>query len=274
MPILLALLLAAPPPLRIDLHELNDAQRDIFVQVAGDVNGYAGCRDTLLKCLDPKEKDKHALREGELVLQLAKLGAPAQVISNLVEKYYDAFDAKNRMETMKSAAECPLLGKGAVNIAEFSDYQCPHCAAAVPILDELVTKDRKGKAQLCARYFPFPSHPRARIAALCAEYARQHGKFWEMHAALFKHQDNLEDDALKGYARDLGLNGDEMLAQVYGGKFDAVIDKGVRQGTAAGVDSTPTLFFNGRQYTLPVLAWFLQFSVDDELAWTKEHGWK
>jgi protein-disulfide isomerase len=270
MPILLALLLAAPA-LRVDLSSLNDAQRQTFMQVAADVNNYAGCRGTLLSCLEAGQKDPHALRMADLVLQLAKAGAPAARITDMVEKYYDAFDPKQRHEMSK---DCPVLGKGPVNIVEFSDYQCPHCAMAAPVLEALVKEDRKGKAQLCARYFPFPTHPRARIAALCAEYARRHGKFWEMNALLFAHQEQLDDDSLKGYARQLGLNGDEMLAQVNAGRFDDVIEKGIRQGTAAGVDSTPTLFFNGRQHWLPVMQWYLQFSVDDELQWTKEHGWK
>jgi protein-disulfide isomerase len=259
---------AAP---RADLAALNDAQRTIFLQVAGDVSNYAGCQDTLIKCLAAGVKDPHAVRMAELVAHLASYNVSAEVITNMVEKYYDAFDPKKRFQAKE---ECPTLGKGPVVIMEFSDYQCPHCAKAVPILDELVTKGRKGKAHLCAKYYPFPNHPRARVAALCAEYAREHGKFWEMHAALFAHQETLEDDSLKTYAKELGLNGDEMLAQVYAGKFDAAVERGVRQGNIAGVDSTPTLFFDGRMNALPILPWFLQFSVDDELQWQKEHGWK
>jgi protein-disulfide isomerase len=259
---------AAP---RADLSKLDDTSATVFLQVAGDVQNYAGCQDTLLKCLAANVKDPHAVRMSELVAHLAGLGAPAQVITNMVEKYYDSFDPKSRV-AMKE--ECPTLGKGPVAILEFSDYQCSHCAKAVPVLDALVTKERKGKVHLCAKYFPFPNHPRARIAALCAEYAREHGKFWEMHAKIFANQETLEDENLKGFAKELGLNGEEMLSQAYAGKFDAAVERGVRQGTIAGVDSTPSLFFDGRMNALPVLPWFLQFSVDDELQWQKEKGWK
>ncbi len=34
------------------------------------------------------------------------------------------------------------LGNGPVALVEFSDYQCPHCAAAVGPLEALATKDR------------------------------------------------------------------------------------------------------------------------------------
>jgi protein-disulfide isomerase len=259
---------AAP---RANLSDLTDQQRTVFLQVAADVSNYAGCQDTLLKCLAANVKDPHAVRMSELVARLCRLDVSAQVVSDAVEKYYDAFDPKRRAHLKD---DCPTLGKGPVTIVEFSDYECPHCAKALPVLDELVSNSAKGKARLCARYYPFASHPRARVASLCAEYARQHGKFWEMNSALFTHQEMLDDESLKRYARDLGLNGDEMLSQAYGGKFDDAVERSVRQGNIAGVDSTPAVFIDGRQHTLPVQPWFLEFSVNDELQWQKEHGWK
>src|SRR5215831_3279733 len=108
MPILLALL-AAVPALRVDLSALKDAQRDVFLQVAADVNDYAGCRDTLLKCLDKSQKDPHALRMADLLTHLVQTGAQAQVITNIIEKYYDGFDPKSRLD-MKPPKDAPVLG--------------------------------------------------------------------------------------------------------------------------------------------------------------------
>jgi protein-disulfide isomerase len=122
--------------------------------------------------------------------------------------------------------------------------------------------------------FPFASHPRARVAALCAEYARSKGKFWQMNAELFANQEALEDADLKKYAAQVGLDGDEMLKEAYAGKFDAVIEKHLREGMSAGVESTPTLLIDGRPYNLPVMPFYLAWTVDDELQWKKEKGWK
>lgn len=257
---------------RADLSGLNDAQRAVFLEVAGEVFNYAGCQDTLQKCLASGARDEHAPRMAKLVAQLAALGATPQVIENAVEKYYASFDARGRLHPKSD--NCPTLGKGPVTLVEFSDYQCPHCAAAVQPLEELVEKDRKGEVRLCSKFFPFPSHPRARIAALCAEYARLRGKFWQMNALLFAHQDSLDDENLRDYANQLGLSGEEMLKQVYGGELDAVVEKHIREGTALGVESTPTLLFDGRANVLPVKPWFLSFQVDDEVAWRREKGWK
>ena len=252
---------------RADLSDLSDEQRAQFLEVAGDVFDYAGCRDTLAKCLGESVQDVHALRMAELVKALLLEGyAPSRVIE-WVESYYASFDAAKRQPL--KANDCPLLGdpKSPVTIAEFSDYQCPHCAAAATPLRDLVTGAEKGKARLCSKYFPLPGHPRAKIAAGCAEYARRHGKFWEMHELLFAHQEELEDDNLKAYAKQIELDGAQMLKEVYAGKFDGVIDAQTKEGMSARVQATPTLFVNGRQHVLPVKLQFLQRSIEDELEW-------
>ena len=254
----------------VDLSDLTDAQRGVFIDVAAEVLNYAGCPETLAVCLDPKEKDAHALRMAQLVKLFAREGAPAKPIIQMLEKYYESFDAKKRVRIQSE--NCAVEGKGPVSIVEFSDYQCPHCAAALVPLTALVVIDRPGVVRLCSKYFPFATHPRARIAALCAEYARSKGKFWQMNAALFANQDALEDANLKAYAKEQGLDGDEMLKEVYAGKFDAAIDRQKNEGMAAGVRSTPSLYFDGRMYTLPLKLEYLELSARDEEEWQRNKG--
>ena len=63
-----------------------------------------------------------------------------------------------------------------------------------------------------------------------------------------------------------------MLRQVYTGRFDAIIDRHKREGVAADVHATPTLFFNGRRYALPIKQQFLVFSAQDEDEWQRNQG--
>jgi len=257
---------------RADLTDLTDAQRGVFVEVATEVFNYAGCQDTLARCLAEGQKDTHALRMAALIKALCAEGARASNIVEAVESYYASFDPAQRIQVKSD--NCPTLGSGPVALVEFSDYQCPHCAAAVAPLEALVTKDRKGQVRLCSKYFPFAQHPRARLAAACAEYARKKGKFWEMNAVIFSNQDALEDEDLKRYAKQIGLDGNDMLKQVYAVTFDDAVEKHRREGMAAGVESTPTLLIDGRRNVLPLKAWYLAFTVDDELQWQREKGWK
>lgn len=98
-----------------------------------------------------------------------------------------AFDPKTRNVTVGDAH---VRGKAGapVTIVEFSDFQCPYCERAYPVVNK-VLKDYGDKVLLAYKQFPLISiHPRAQKSAEAAACAGDQGKFWEMHNALFEHQ--------------------------------------------------------------------------------------
>src|ERR1700693_4848027 len=123
---------------RADLHALTDAQRAQFLEVAGATFGYAGCNDTLARCLGANPPDKHAPRMAELVKALLLAGFHTAAAIDSVERYYAGF-AKEKRHRLADQ-DCPQLGdvRAPVAVVEYSDYQCPHCAAAVQPLREVV----------------------------------------------------------------------------------------------------------------------------------------
>ena len=259
---------------RADLSGLTDEQRAQFLEIAGDTFDYAGCNDTLARCLGAGVKDKHALRMTELIKALILDGLTPTPILELVERYYGSFGKEKRKQVRSD--DCPTLGekKAPVAVVEYSDYQCPGCAAAVKPLHDMV-EGAPGKVHLCFKYFPLPQHPRAAIAAACAEFAFKKGgekKFWEMSGMLFSHQHELEDAQLKSFAAQLGLDGNAMLKEAYAGKFDSTIEKQKQEGLAAMVPSTPSLLFNGRMFVLPLKPNYLLRSVEDEEEWQRGKG--
>jgi len=154
-----------------------------------------------------------------------------------------------------------------VTVVEYGDFECPNCKQAQSAL-KLLLERFDGRARLAFRNFPLEDvHPHALAAAEAAECAGGQGQFWPMHDLLFANQDQLDDDSLKAYAKQIGLDGAQMLKEVYAGRFDALIDAHLQEGAAARVNATPTLFINGRQHMLPVKLQFLQRSVEDELEW-------
>ena len=256
---------------RADLRALDDQQRAAFLEVAGDTFDYAGCNDTLLRCLAAEVKDRHAPRMAELVKGLLIEGFPVPAVIEQLERYYASFAPGQRQKL--ADADCPQLGeaRAPVVVVEFADFECPHCAAAQKPLREML-RASAGKARLCSKHFPLPGHPHAQAAAACAESARQRGKFWEMSELLFSHQDQLDDGSLKKYAQELGLDGGQMLKEVYAGRYQGIIEKQKKEGADAGVRATPTLFFNGRQHTLPLKSDFLVLSARDEEEWQRNKG--
>src|SRR5207245_1049580 len=73
---------------RADLRDRTDAQRRVSLAVATEIFNYAGCQDTLAKCLGAGQNDLHALRMAALVKQFCSEGHPASPIVQSVERYY------------------------------------------------------------------------------------------------------------------------------------------------------------------------------------------
>lgn len=97
-----------------------------------------------------------------------------------------SFDPKPKQVDLANA---PVQGdtSAQVTIVEFSDFQCPFCEKAFPVMEQ-VLKEYKGKVKLAYRYFPLDFHPRAQKTAEAAECAKDQGKFWEFHDQLFAQQ--------------------------------------------------------------------------------------
>ena len=76
-------------------------------------------------------------------------------------------------------------------MVEYGDYECPACGAAHPMV-KAIQKRLGAKLRFVFRNMPLNEiHPYAELAAEAAEAAAAQGKFWEMHDALYEHQDEL-----------------------------------------------------------------------------------
>jgi protein-disulfide isomerase len=136
------------------------------------------------------------------------------------------------------------LATALVTVVEFTDFQCPSCAAMHPVLEE-VLKSYGNKVRFVVRDFPLAMHAHARKAAEAANAAHAQGKFFEYAALLFKRQDALDVPSLKKYASELGLDRVRFDAALDSGTFAGEVRKDIVDGEMYGIDSTPTIFVNG-----------------------------
>jgi protein-disulfide isomerase len=150
------------------------------------------------------------------------------------------------------AKQIPLDGtsirgpqNAAVTIVEFSDFQCPYCAQAKVLVDQVLAAYPKD-VNFAYKNFPLPMHANADPAARAALAAGRQGKFWEMHDELFKHSADLSPFALHAIAEKLRLNVSKFEADMNSPTVKQQLDTEVRQGKVAGVRGTPTFFINGR----------------------------
>src|SRR3989344_5569443 len=142
-----------------------------------------------------------------------------------------------------------------VTLIEYSDFQCPACAAYFPLVERVI-EDYKDSVRFVYRHFPLPQHLQAKPAAYTAEAAGMQGKFWEMHDLLFENQLQWagKSDAVEtfeSYAQKLGLDMDRYRADVDSSKVSARVNEQYRSGVSATVNATPSFFLNGRKLKNP-----------------------
>lgn len=143
-----------------------------------------------------------------------------------------------------------------VVINEFADFQCPACARASETLSAL-HKEYGDRVLIVFRNYPLDSscnssvqariHESACNAAVMARCAGQYGKFWQYHDLAFNFQKEMSQKTIRQWGTQVGLT-DEQMDQCLASKD--ILEKvkaDIALGNQLGVDSTPTLFLNGRK---------------------------
>ena len=146
----------------------------------------------------------------------------------------------------------PFFGPaaGAVTIVEFGDFECPSCAALVPIMKQV--KEENPDVKFVYRQFPLTQiHEFAQGAAEASLAAHAQGKFWEYHDVLFANQSQLSRDDLITHAGTVGLDVDRFTRELDEGVYRGEVLQGVTDGNIVGVRGTPSLFINNAPYVGP-----------------------
>jgi protein-disulfide isomerase len=181
-------------------------------------------------------------KQGELVAGvIAELTKSAAVTRKLPDVGPPPVD-------MKRAPTTAFKGKenAKVTVVEFADFECPYCSKAADTVKAL-EKKYGDRVEFSYRHFPLRSiHRNAQLASEYAHCAVEQGKFWQMHDALYAHQQNLSEADLKQYANDVGMDSSRLAACIASGSAKAAIDKDMAQGEEAGVAGTPSFFVNGQ----------------------------
>lgn len=155
---------------------------------------------------------------------------------------------------LEQRANGPSRGAAAKTdeIVEFADFQCPHCKAAQPIIERLLSDFPQ--AHFVFENFPLTSiHTEAFKAAAYSEcVAQQSGNaaFFKFADEVFQNQQGLTPDTsdatLGDDATKVGLSAAKVGACSYTDAAKDAVNASVKLGKDLNVDETPTLFVNGR----------------------------
>jgi protein-disulfide isomerase len=155
----------------------------------------------------------------------------------------------NGMEPVDEAVDHVRGGETGRLIVEYGDYECPYSRRAFRQIERVEAELGEG-VRFAFRHFPLTDiHPHALAAAAAAEAAALQGRFWDMHGLLFHRQKALADDDLRGYAAELGLEGERFERDRTADPVLERILRDVEGAVATGeVRGTPTLFIDGAVY--------------------------
>ncbi len=150
-----------------------------------------------------------------------------------------------------------------VKIVEFYDYGCPACSRFKPVIEEAL-KGIETEVVVFYKQFPLSAHVDSPGAAQAALAANAQGKFMEMHSLLFANQHDQKMSDLKKYATQIQLD-----MKAFQKDYDAaapLVEVDRKEGEAAGITGTPSIYINGRLYEGPSHPKYFRMWLDESLA--------
>jgi len=184
--------------------------------------------------------------------------------------------AANR--ALMDLTNAPSMGdpKSAVTLVEFSDFECPVCRSLHDIMRGIM--QNYPQVRVVFKDYPIEVlHPWARTAAIagrCA-YMQDPAAFWKMYDLIYDNQDIISAAnawmKMSEFAGQAGLNADTFRACMAGPDAGAAVDASRANGQKLDVNSTPTIFVNGRRM-VGADAHLIEQYIQYELAKAKQSG--
>lgn len=151
--------------------------------------------------------------------------------------------------------DAPSLGdpKAQVTLVEYSDFECPVCRNLHDALRGLLP-NYAGKVRVVFKDYPIEQlHPWARTAAIAGRCAYQQDPkaFWKIYDLIYDNQEIISAanawTKMMDYAAQSGLDGDAFKTCMASPEAGAAVNASRANGQLLDVNSTPTIFVNGRR---------------------------
>jgi protein-disulfide isomerase len=253
---------STPPP-GVDLSKLDDFQKKVFFRLANNEPSICGQAQSLIKSAkDAKNPCRRSLNALRYVARLVEQGYTDSEVTEAIAKRY-------RVASPKSidVAEAPMKGSptAKVTLVEFADYECPHCKRLQPVLRQILDEFHND-VRVYFKHYPLPQHTNARLAAEAAVAAQKQGKFWQFQDKLWDKQDDLTPAEIEKIAKETGLDLTKFRQDMDSQAVKARVQKDRADGQSLGLQATPTLYIDGREYTDPKDTESLREWIKEELA--------
>jgi protein-disulfide isomerase len=242
---------------------LDETRRNELMDELKIEPNYGKCKGTVFQCLTAEKPDVTAVRFANFGAYIVSRGVPARSLGFLARERAK-FMNQETVQTFTYAGN-PSLGneKAKITITEFAEFKCSYCVALSPVLKKLVA-DSNGRVRLVFKHFPLKNHPGTFFSSRTAQAAHRQGKFWEMYDLLYRDFSKQDMEDVLEYARSLGMDVGRFRRDLEDPKLEELIERDKMEGVRAKVTGTPTLFINGKMYTLRHDEEFLKDAINEE----------
>jgi protein-disulfide isomerase len=172
------------------------------------------------------------------------------VVGEIIPFGAHPFEQTRRILEKKATGPSRGPANSPVLIVEFSDLQCPHCKDANPTVERLINEDPN--VRFVSQNFPLPSHNWAMKAAAYADCVGRasNDAYWKFAQSVYSAQNEITadnaDQKLTDLADKAGVKGSEIATCAAQPETEARVQASIELGKSVDVNSTPTLFINGR----------------------------
>lgn len=245
----------------VDLSKLSESQRATFFQVINTEPSACDKPHSMAKSLRDDARCRDSLIAAQFIADRLTQGSTPSQVKEQLEFVLDALKPREI-----DIAGSPVYGndEAPVTLVVFADFQCPHCKAEVPVLRKAVDQFR-GRAKLVFKHFPLSSHSQARQAAIATVAAQEQGKFWEMHDIVFAHQNELSEEEIRSYAKEIGLDMNAFERSFTSDASEARVEQDRKLGEKLEIGGTPAVFVDGRVYNELLFGGTVTGWIDDAL---------
>jgi len=232
----------SPPP-GIDLSKLDEYERKVFFRIVNREPSSCGKGHSLIYSVKHDPGCKRSVYAIKYAAKLVDSGyTDSEVSEELQKRYRDV--VHKEIDVNRAPSKGPPEAR--VTLVEFVDYECPHCQAAQSLMRQVLdTYPRQVK--LCFKHFPLSGHTNSRLAAEAATAAQKQGKFWPYSDKVWAHADSLTPAVLEKIAKEVGLDVARWRSDMNSDEVKAAVTQDKSEGTALGINSTPTIYINGRK---------------------------
>jgi len=239
--------------------ELTGDQKKLSAELLQSQHAYDCCDKSLAECLQQKPVCRLVTRLREDVCRRVKAGqSRADIERHLSHRATSMSSTGNtyRIDTKDSSPAGKSDAK--VTVVAYICPRCPFCARLMGELEKSIASGKLGdKVKLYARVFPVRSHAGSSEAGLALLAAEQLGKFWEFLLQLYRDFDHFDVNKLAELGAAVGLDKQKFVEVMNDPKTRDKLVASKKEGVRNAVESTPTLFINGRKYigelSLPVI---------------------